>query len=65
MKIFLDTSVLAESCLTGSPNLTKADRLVSRKDAITSAHALAEAYATLSGDPRLRISPSDGGSNSR
>lgn len=27
--------------------------------AITSAHALAEAYATLSGDPRLRINPHD------
>lgn len=33
--------------------------MVSKRDAITSAHALAETYATLSGDPRLRISPSD------
>jgi predicted nucleic acid-binding protein len=59
MKIFLDTSVLVESCLTARPKFAKADELVSRKHAITSAHALAEAYATLSGDPRLRISPSD------
>ena len=59
MKIFLDASVLVESCLTASPKFAKADQLVSRKDAITSAHALAETYATLSGDPRLRISPSD------
>ena len=59
MKIFLDTSVLVEACLTASPKFAKADQLVSRQDAITSAHALAETYATLSGDPRLRISPSD------
>ena len=59
MKIFLDASVLVEACLTASPKFAKADRLVSRKDAVTSAHALAETYATLSGDPRLRISPSD------
>lgn len=59
MKIFLDASVLVESCLTASPKFAKADQLVSRKEAITSAHALAETYAALSGDPRLRISPSD------
>lgn len=57
MKIFLDASVLVESCLAGSPKFAKADQLVSRKDALTSAHALAETYATLSGDPRLRINP--------
>ena len=28
-------------------------------DVFTSAHALAEAYATLSGDPRFQIQPSD------
>ena len=59
MKTFLDASVLVESCLTASPKFSKADQLVSRKAAITSAHALAETYATLSGDPRLRISPLD------
>jgi predicted nucleic acid-binding protein len=59
MKIFLDSSVLVESCLSASAKFAQADQLVSRKDAITSAHALAETYATLSGDPRLRISPAD------
>jgi predicted nucleic acid-binding protein len=59
MKIFLDTSVLVEPCLAASPKFPAADRLVSRKDAFTSAHALAEAYATLSGDPRLRINPAN------
>lgn len=59
MKIFLDASVLVESCLSTSPKFAKADQLVSRNDAVTSAHALAETYATLSGEPRLRISPAD------
>ena len=36
-----------------------AAHLVKTSGAITSAHALAEAYATLSGDPRLRINPYD------
>lgn len=44
---------------SASAKFTRADELVSRKDAVTSAHALAETYATLSGDPRLRISPGD------
>lgn len=59
MKIFLDTSVLVESCLSASAKFARADELVSRKEAVTSAHALAETYSTLSGDPRLRISPAD------
>lgn len=59
MKIFLDASVLVEASLSASTKFAKADQLVSRTGAITSAHALAETYATLSGDPRLRINPSD------
>jgi predicted nucleic acid-binding protein len=59
MKRFLDTSVLIESCLSQSPNFAAADALVQSADAFTSAHALAEAYATLSGDPRLKIQPAD------
>ncbi len=59
MKRFLDSSVLVESCLNQSPNFAAADALVSASDTCTSGHALAEAYATLSGDPRLRIAPAD------
>jgi predicted nucleic acid-binding protein len=59
MSRFLDASVLVESCLTRSSKFTAADALIKGGDAITSAHALAEAYATLSGDARLRISPRD------
>jgi predicted nucleic acid-binding protein len=59
MKQFLDTSVLVESCLSQSPNFAVADTLVNSSDVFTSAHALAEAYATLSGDPRLQIQPND------
>ena len=59
MKYFLDTSVLVESCLAQSPKFQQADKLVSSKSAVTSAHALAETYATLSGDPRLKIRPAD------
>ena len=59
MKRFLDTSVLVESCLAQSPKFQQADKLVSSKSAVTSAHALAETYATLSGDPRLKIRPAD------
>lgn len=59
MKRFLDTSVLVESCLVQSPKFHTADKLVSDKNAITSGHALAETYATLSGDPRLKIRPAD------
>ena len=36
-----------------------ADRLVNSPETFTSAHALAEVYATLSGDPRLKINPAD------
>lgn len=59
MKRFLDASVLVESCLAQSSKFPQADRLVSTKGAVTSAHALAETYATLSGDPRLKIRPTD------
>ncbi len=59
MKRFLDSSVLVESCLSASPKYEAADALVNDGDATTSAHALAETYATLSGDARLRIAPAD------
>ena len=59
MKRFLDSSVLVESCLSASPNFSAADALVNNASAVTSAHALAETYATLSGDARLKIAPSD------
>jgi predicted nucleic acid-binding protein len=59
MKRFLDASVLVESCLAQSAKFTQADRLVGDKHSVTSAHALAEAYATLSGDARLKIRPAD------
>ncbi len=59
MKRFLDSSVLVESCLSNSPKFDSADALVNDPKAMTSAHALVETYATLSGDARLKISPSD------
>ncbi len=59
MRRFLDSSVLVESCLSQSPKYAAADSLANAPDACTSAHALAEAYATLSGDPRLKIHPAD------
>jgi predicted nucleic acid-binding protein len=59
MKRFLDTSVLVESCISGSPGFARADKLVNQPGSVTSAHALAETYATLSGDPRLKICPAD------
>jgi len=59
MKQFLDTSVLVESCLSQSPKFAAADALVNGSEVFTSAHALAEAYATLSGDPRLKLHPAD------
>jgi len=59
MKRFLDASVLVESCLAQSPKFARADRLVNQKHSVTSAHALAETYATLSGDARLKIRPAD------
>jgi predicted nucleic acid-binding protein len=55
---FLDASVLVEACLSKSPHFAAADALVTKGNA-TSAHALAETYATLSGDKRLRINPHD------
>lgn len=58
MKRFLDSSILVESCLSNSPKYAAADELVNGGHT-TSAHALAEAYATLSGDARLRILPAD------
>lgn len=59
MKRFLDASILVESCLAQSPKFAAADALVKSGTAVTSAHALAEAYATLSGDVRLKINPHD------
>jgi predicted nucleic acid-binding protein len=59
MKVFLDASILVEACLAESPKFGAADALVKTVGAVTSAHALAEAYPTLSGDVRLRISPQD------
>ena len=59
MKQFLDTSILVESSLVQSPHFDQADKLISDKRSVTSAHALAETYATLSGDPRFKISPKD------
>jgi len=59
MKPFLDASILVEACLAQSPKFAAADTLVKTGDAVTSAHALAETYATLSGDARLKINPHD------
>ncbi len=56
MKRFLDASVLVEACLLHSSRFRAADALIGQGGS-TSAHALAEAYATLSGDKRLRINP--------
>jgi predicted nucleic acid-binding protein len=55
---FLDSSVLVEACLLHSAKFAEADALIRRSN-VTSAHALAEAYATLSGDKRLGIRPHD------
>ena len=59
MKRFLDSSVLVESCLSQSSGFGAAAALLNTAGTLTSAHALAEAYATLSGDPRLGIKPAD------
>ena len=59
MKRFLDASILVEACLAQSLKFASADALVKTSGAVTSAHALAEAYATLSGDVRLKITPHD------
>ena len=59
MKRFLDASILVEACLAQSPKFAAADALVKTGEAVTSAHALAETYATLSGDARLKINPHD------
>lgn len=59
MKKFLDSSVLVEACLAQSQRFAQADRLVGEGGAVTSAHALAEAYAVLSGSPRLKIKAED------
>jgi predicted nucleic acid-binding protein len=59
MKRFLDASILVEACLAQSPQFAAADALVKTNGAVTSAHALAEAYATLSGDVRLKIKSDD------
>lgn len=55
---FLDASILIEACLLKSAKFEKADALLTPENC-TSAHALAEAYATLSGDKRLKINPHD------
>jgi len=55
---FLDTSVLVEACLLNSHKFKQADALICEANC-TSSHALVEAYATLSGDKRLRINPHD------
>ena len=57
-RVFLDTSVLVEGCLLQSAKFAEADALIKRPNA-TSAYALAEAYATLSGDKRLGIRSHD------
>lgn len=59
MKRFLDASILVEACLAQSPKFADADALVRTTGAVTSAHALAETCATLSGDVRLKIKPQD------
>jgi predicted nucleic acid-binding protein len=59
VKRFLDSSILVESCLRESRPFAAADMWVKDPDALTSALALAECYATLSGDPRLRIKPAE------
>ena len=59
MKRFLDTSVLVEACLAHSAGFARADAVVNSPETVTSTHALAETYATLSGDTRLRIDPHD------
>lgn len=59
MKRFLDASVLVEACLRNGPHFSSADALINEPDSVTSAHALAETYSTLSGDPRLKINPAD------
>lgn len=58
MGVFLDASVIVESALLNSDKFEKADALL-QSGACTSIHALAEAYATLSGDKRLKINPHD------
>jgi predicted nucleic acid-binding protein len=59
MRRFLDASVLVEACLAQGSKYAAADALVKGGEAVTSAHALAEAYATLSGDARLKLHPQD------
>jgi len=58
MSEFLDASVLVEGCLSLSGKFKEADALIASGGS-TSSHALAEAYATLSGDRRLKIDPYD------
>ena len=57
-RVFLDASVLVEACLLHSAKFSEADTLIKRSN-VTSSHALAEAYATLSGEKRLGIRPHD------
>lgn len=53
---YLDSSVLVAACLAEDASHEAADRAVAQ-GGFTSTHALAEAYATLSG--RLRLNPYD------
>lgn len=57
MRRYLDSSVLVEACLVQSPHFAAANALVRSPDSVTSTHALAECFATLSGHPHLRLSP--------
>lgn len=57
MRRYLDSSVLVEACLARSPHFAAADALVRSPDSVTSTHALAECFATLSGHPHLRLPP--------
>src|SRR5437660_12925002 len=45
--------------LKPKPEFAAADVLVNGSEVFTSAHALAEAYAKLSGDPRLKLHSTD------
>lgn len=58
MKVFLDASVIVEAALLHSDKFEVADALI-QPGACTSIHALVDAYATLSGDKRLKINPHD------
>jgi predicted nucleic acid-binding protein len=64
MKVFLDTNVLVATCLEDhaqhEPALAVLERILGGKDkGVTSAHALAEAYAVMTRLPKpMRVAPS-------